>query len=359
MAKANRESKSSVFSNLFGKTEAFIELYSALLGVQLPPDIKTENVTLDQVLFMDQLNDLAYLVGDTVVILVEHQSTINPNMPLRFLMYASRVYEKMIENGAQYSQKLLMIPKPVFIVLYNGDAKYPEKKTLKLSDAFKDAGNLLPEKLKDQASLEIEVAVYNVNIDQNKELVARSRMLAGYVTFVGKCKEKIKAGMSRVDAIIEAIDECINGDILADYLKEHAYEVRNMLITEWDQEEAIKYSRAEAREEGVEEGIEIGRQEGIEEGIEKGIAQGIEKGKAEQKQEFAWKLLRRGTPIEDISEDTGLSMEDIRLMQAQFACAIAAKGEQADPRGSVFSVPIARFDIKSGAKCIPFLAHMW
>ncbi|MDR0898078.1 MAG: Rpn family recombination-promoting nuclease/putative transposase [Oscillospiraceae bacterium] len=178
MAKANRALKDSVFTNLFGERQAFLELYSALLGVELPPDVHAEDVTLDQVLFLDRVNDLAYLVGDTVVILVEHQSTVNPNMPLRFLMYVAGVYEKLIDDDKQYSHKLLRIPKPVFIVLYNGDEPYPEQVTLRLSDAFMEAGQLLPAELTELASLELEVKVYNVNVDKNRELVRRSRVFA-------------------------------------------------------------------------------------------------------------------------------------------------------------------------------------
>ncbi|MDR0928901.1 MAG: Rpn family recombination-promoting nuclease/putative transposase [Oscillospiraceae bacterium] len=297
MAKANRAMKDSLFTSLFGEREAFLELYSALLGVELPPDIDAQDVTLDHVLFMELVNDLAYLVGDTIVILVEHQSTVNPNMPLRFLMYVARVYEKLFDDTKKYGRKLLRIPKPVFIVLYNGDEPYPEQETLRLSDAFMEAGQLLPAELAELASLELEVQVLNVNAGQNRELVQRSRMLAGYVVFIEKCKEKINAGKERGIAVEEAINECIEQDVLADYLKNHGYEVRNMLMTEWSTEVAIRVSR--------------------EEGIEEGIERGIERGEAKKQREIALKMLRLGAPIEYVAEVIGLSFAEIQSLQAQ------------------------------------------
>jgi hypothetical protein len=303
MAKANREMKDSLFSSLFGEKEAFLELYSALLGVTLPPDIDAQDVTLDHVLFLEQVNDLAYLVGNTVVILVEHQSTVNPNMPLRFLMYVARVYEKMFDDTKKYGRKLLRIPKPVFIVLYNGNEPYPEQETLRLSDAFLEAGQLLPAELAELASVELEVVVYNVNVGANKEIVQRSRMLTGYVVFIGKCKEKVEAGKELDIAIEEAINECIDGDILADYLKNHGYEVRNMLMTEWSTEVAIRVNREEAFEEGE----------------ARGEARGIEKGEAKKQREIALNGLKKGYDPYMIMDMTGLPLAEIQSMQAQLA----------------------------------------
>ncbi|MDR0897924.1 MAG: Rpn family recombination-promoting nuclease/putative transposase [Oscillospiraceae bacterium] len=295
MAKANRAVKDSLFSSLFGEPEAFKELYGALLGVELPPDVEVQDVTLDHVLFLEQVNDLAYLIGDTVVILVEHQSTVNPNMPLRFLMYVARVYEKMFDDTKKYGRKLLRIPKPVFIVLYNGNEPYPEQETLKLSDAFMEAGQLLPAELADVASIELEVKVYNVNVDENKEIVQRSRMLAGYVIFIGKCKEKVEAGKELDVAIEEAINECIEQDVLADYLADHGYEVRNMLMTEWSTEVAMRVSREEGREEGRGEG------------------------EAKKQREIASKMLRLGAPMDYVAEVTGLSLAEIQFLQLQLS----------------------------------------
>jgi hypothetical protein len=237
---------------------------------------------------------------------------VNPNMPLRFLTYVGWVYEKLTSDDAKYGHALLKIPRPVLIVLYNDEEAYPEQKTLKLSDAFKDAGELLPV---ERTYLELEVVVYNVNKGKNAELVQRSRMLTGYVTFIGKYKEKIKAGMTAEDAIREAIEECISEGILSDYLKQHGSEVWNLLLTEWSNEQAMRVQRREGKDEGIAEGEARGEARGIELGRFEGEA----RGEAKKQREIAKKMLRRGTPIEYIIEDTGLSPADIKALQAQFA----------------------------------------
>ena len=85
---------------------------------------------------MTLYNDVSYLVDNKIIVLAEHQSTINPNMPLRCLEYISRLYETLFESKEKYSRKLLNIPTPEFYVFYNGEESYPSDKTLKLSEAF-------------------------------------------------------------------------------------------------------------------------------------------------------------------------------------------------------------------------------
>jgi hypothetical protein len=192
-----------------------------------------------------------------------------------------------------------MIPKPVFIVLYNGEEAYPEQKTLRLTDAFKEAGKLLPAEWAEQSGLELEVTVYNVNRGQNAELVKRSRMLTGYVSFIGKYKEKIKDGIAPEDAIAEAVDECIDENILTEYLTKHGSEVRNMLITEWSNEKAMRVQRME----GVEEG-EV-------------------KGEAKKQREIALAMIEDNEPIEKIMRYTKLPQAEIEAMQLMHKTRIA------------------------------------
>ena len=150
--KANVKHKNSVFSFLFSDEEALHELYSAVKDIALPPDAQIDINTLADILFMDQINDVSYTIDNRLVVLIEHQSTINENLPLRLLLYIARVYEKIIDQKKRYQTKLVEIPTPEFIVLYNGRAKFPEYKTMKLSDAFKKVAELTGE-----ASLELVV----------------------------------------------------------------------------------------------------------------------------------------------------------------------------------------------------------
>jgi hypothetical protein len=138
----NRTYKDSVFSLLFNDPDTLRELYCALEGVTLPPDVPITINTLEGVLFMERVNDLSFAIANKLVIILEHQATVNPNMPLRCLLYLARLYEKIIDNKDVYKSKLVSIPRPECFVLYNGLAVYPDQTVLKLSDAFADVKEL-------------------------------------------------------------------------------------------------------------------------------------------------------------------------------------------------------------------------
>jgi len=94
----NRNHRNSVFSMLFGTPDVLRELYSAIEGIDVPNDAVVSINTLSDVFFMEKINDLSFTIDNRIVVLIEHQSTINDNMPVRFLMYIGRVYEKITEN---------------------------------------------------------------------------------------------------------------------------------------------------------------------------------------------------------------------------------------------------------------------
>ena len=289
---SNANYKDSVFSFLFSKPDILRELYGAITGIPLPPDIPVTINTLSDVLFMGRVNDISFTIGDVLVILMEHQSTINPNMPLRLLMYIARIYEKIVGDKTIYSGKKLIIPRPEFIVLYNGTAPYPDETTLKLSDSFADAAALgirvdhIPE-------LELVVKVYNINEGHNESITLRCQTLNGYRAFIAKVREFEKKLGDKTAAMEQAVRYCRDHDILKEFLEEHATEVMNMLLTEWDWDTAFAVQRMEGREEGLEEGIEKGREE------------------------IARNALSKGLPVDMISEITGLDIEAIAHLSAQ------------------------------------------
>ena len=249
---ANTKYKDSVFSFLFSDPDTLRELYSAIEGLTLPPGVSVELNTLSGVLYMGQINDISFTVGSRLVIVIEHQSTVNPNMPLRLLMYIARVYEKIIRRRNLYKSALEKIPAPEFIVLYNGTKPYPDQVTLKLSDAFKDAAGLRG-RLSAAPALELEVKVYNINKGHNTEMVQKCGKLYGYSLFVDKVRE-YEREMPQEEAMKAAIAYCIEHDILKQFLETNSSEVFNMLITEWDTEEAKEVWFEEGRIEGIEEG---------------------------------------------------------------------------------------------------------
>ena len=250
---ANTKYKDSVFSLLFSDPGVLRELYSAIEGIDLPPDTPVSINTLSDILYMDQINDISFTIDNRLVVLIEHQSTINRNMPPRLLMYIARVYEKIVDRKKLYQSRPEKIPEPEFIVLYNGKADYPDHAALKLSELFKDAVGL--KAAVSAAALELIVHVYNINKGRNAALLARCETLGGYSAFIGKIREYEKT-MSREEAMKAAIKHCMDNNILKPFLKTHSSEVFNMLITEWSTEEAIAFNREEAWEEGWEKGQE-------------------------------------------------------------------------------------------------------
>jgi hypothetical protein len=252
----NREYKDSVFSMLFNDKERLLELYNAIYGTNYTDKNDITMNTLQNVLFMGRKNDKSFLFHGVEVVVVEHQSSVNDNMALRMLPYITRIYERMLTGKDIYSRKRVMVPWPVFIVLYNGVEDLPAESAIFLSGNF-----LKPEGYKGKAALELEVKVYNVNKGMNPGIEGRSPTLAGYAELVDRARKNEKAGMGRNEAVSEAVRYCMANGILVNFLKEHGSEVESMLTAEWDMVEALKVSKEEGIEEGLEKGLEKGREE--------------------------------------------------------------------------------------------------
>jgi predicted transposase/invertase (TIGR01784 family) len=249
---ANAKFKDNMFSKLFRDPDILRELYCALSNVSLPQDIPVTINTLDDVLIIDKFNDVSFEIGGKIIVLIEHQSTINNNMPVRLLIYIAHIYEKMIKDKKIYAFKRVPLPTPEFYVFYNGEEPYPDVATLKLSDAFEklsDMGLGLPEK---GFPLELEVKVININKGKNAELARKCETLAGYSVFVDKVREYKKAGMTLEEAIKKAVEYCLEHDILKEFLEKNAAGVMDMIYTEWDMETALDVRFEEGREEGRE-----------------------------------------------------------------------------------------------------------
>ena len=129
MGKVNRNFKASVFTHLFGEPEKELELYNAFASIQFPIDTPVVDLTLKDSLYMDRVNDISFSVGGKLAVFFESQASINENMALRYHFYSGRVYEKLIDNAALYSEQRITIPTPEFYVLYSGVKSFPEKIT--------------------------------------------------------------------------------------------------------------------------------------------------------------------------------------------------------------------------------------
>jgi hypothetical protein len=199
------------------------------------------------------MNDVSFLIGDVLVVLIEHQSTVNENMPLRLLLYITKVYESLLGEKNIYRSRRLSLPfLPEFIVLYNGKTPYPDETTMKLSGAFRDPGEI-GLGIKGEAPLELAGKVYNINPGHNEPIIRRCKTLAGYSAFVEKVRGYEGEGKSREEAIRGAIKECIRQNILKEFLERRTREVMNMLMTEWNWEDALAVQREEGWFEGREE----------------------------------------------------------------------------------------------------------
>ena len=246
--KVNKTYKSSVFSLLFSDPDVLRELYCALRGVTLPDNIPVVINTLEDVIFMDKINDISFEIGGRLVVLIEHQSTINPNIALRLLMYIARVYEKNISDRNIYSTKKMQIPQPEFFVLYNGSAPYPDERVLKLSEMFKSSEPIgLPDRI--NPVLELEVKVLNINKGKNECIVKRCQILSQYSAFIAKVREIEKEGYNLKESIKKAVIYCHEHDILKGFIEQHSSEVMNMLTTEWNWDDAKDVWFEEGREE--------------------------------------------------------------------------------------------------------------
>ncbi len=249
----NREVKSSAFTTLFGQAENAAKLYAALNEEAVSPE-DIEFTTLQGVLFMVRKNDLAFMAKKRVLVISEHQSTVNANMPLRDVIYYGRTVEKLVEPRDLYKTNLIGIPTPEFLVFYNGNRKYPPEKILKLSDAFLEKT--------DSPMLELIVRIININLPVNHPILERCRPLYEYSWFIQQIKDCQEKGMNRDDAIITAMADCREAGILTDFLREHGTEAVNMLFTEFNVEDALEVRGEEKFAEGKLEG----KLEGIAEG---------------------------------------------------------------------------------------------
>jgi hypothetical protein len=253
-ASANREHKDSLFTFIFGEKETALELYSAISGKDYGPDTKVKIVTLKNPLYDTLMNDVSFTINDKLVVLVEHQSTICMNMPLRMLLYIARWYERYTKESDIYRQKIIPIPRPEFIVLYNGEANVPsDTMELNLADSYSEQGEIC---------LNLKVQIRNINKGHNPELAQRSPTLDGYETFTAKARKYAKTkAKSREEAIDQATEECIQEGILVKYLTLYRSEVRNMWATEWKMEDALTVRALETKEEMAEkmlaEGMDV------------------------------------------------------------------------------------------------------
>ena len=251
--KAKRMYKDTIFRMLYHNKENLLSLYNAVNGREYTDPEKLQVVTLENAIYMGMKNDVSFLF-DSEMNLYEHQSSFNPNMPLRDLLYIARQLEKYVVGKTLYSSNLVQIPVPRFVVFYNGTQEQPERRGLRLSDAF--------EKEVTSPELEVTVTMLNINLGNNRELMEKCRTLREYCLFV-ECIRKYAAEMDIAEAVDRAVTECIRNNILADFLSAQRAEVIAVSIFEYNEEEELKKIRADEYSIGIEAGKAEGTAEAI------------------------------------------------------------------------------------------------
>ncbi|MBD5487708.1 MAG: hypothetical protein HDR13_02810 [Lachnospiraceae bacterium] len=241
-----RNQKDTIFRMLFREKENLLSLYNAVNKTAYADEGELEITTLENAVYMNYKNDVSF-VFDFQLMLYEHQSTVNPNMPLRDLLYVTDVLQGRIRNEDLYNRSLVKIPAPKFIVFYNGVDFQPERQTLRLSKAF--------EKKLEHPELELTVSVYNINLGHNTELLETCHVLKEYAQYVAQVRAFAK-NMPFAEGVKEAVDYCIREGILRDFLSKNRAEAVAVSIYEYDEEKHMKAVREEEREEGREEGEE-------------------------------------------------------------------------------------------------------
>ena len=250
----NRNYKDSLFRFIFkGNNERsrkwLLSLYNALRGSNYEDTSQLEITTLEDVIYISIKNDLSFLINDEMY-LFEHQSTVNPNMPVRGLLYFSKLYENFISKQKLniYGGKLIKLPTPKYIVFYNGQNKFPDLFQYHLSDAF-----LTPD---DSNNFEWTATVININKNHSQELQKNCKALYDYSEFIARIRQNMEGEnpLSFQHAVNEAMDYAIAHNFLEGFFREEKAKIMNSILTQFDKE---TYEKA-IRNEGFDEGISIG-----------------------------------------------------------------------------------------------------
>ena len=283
LTEANRLYKDRVFKFIFGNPENkewTLSLYNAVNGSNYsnPDDIQFN--TIEDAVYMSMKNDVSFIILDEMN-LWEHQSSFNPNMPMRFLTYGTQLYEKYTATSGYYkfSRKLQRLPKPHCICFYNGTKEQPEQQVLKLSDAFGGEGDI-----------EVKVKMLNVNYGKNRALLETCQPLREYAWLVDRVRDHQRV-MQNLEAAVDAsIDEMPDSFVIRTLIEAHRAGVKKMFLTEYDEEKMKEQERKEAFADGVDAGV------------------------AEANERVAADMLKKKYPLDAIKDISRLSEAHIRKL---------------------------------------------
>ena len=252
----NRTYKDRLFKIIFEDKKELLSLYNALTGKNYQNPDELEINTIDDVIYMHLKNDMSFILDDWQN-LFEQQSTFNPNQPLRGFFYFADLYKVKYFGKKIYSTRLLKIPTPQYIVFYNGTTSMPDRKELRLSDAFQQPT--------EQPDIEVVAHMLNINYGHNKELMERCQKLKEYAQVIDIIRHYLKENehWSNEQAISKAIDDCIKNNILRDILQKERLRVMASILSEFDEVGYKEMIRQEAYEDAYEDAYEEGVEYGV------------------------------------------------------------------------------------------------
>ena len=273
MAEYNKRYRDTVFRSYFNDADRLLTLCNALLDTDYQDTAVIKINTLEGTFFDRQKNDLSCKIGDNFLVLIEHQSSINENMPFRCLSYVAELMNNLVVNKRKlYHKALIMFPAPRFYVFYDGDDSQPVERQMRLSEAFSG----------DNTALELVVTALNINFGLNQPLLEKCQYLREYSILVSTIKRGIALGLSRHDAISRAVKYCLDNGLMKGYLEFNSQEVFNMLALQWEMDDALQARYEDGRDDGIES--------------------------------VALKMIRLGKPLEDILQITDLPIEKIKKL---------------------------------------------
>jgi len=275
-----RTIKDSVFRKRFNNKKRLLELYNALEGTDYGEEAMVEITTLDNAIYHNVKNDIAFTINNELAIFIEHQSTSPKNMALRCLFHLVSYYLGLIQLKDLHGNTI-RLPTPKFYVLYNGTAPFPTEWELKLSDVFTGE--------KKVNSLELGVKIFNINYGASK-LLEKSQDLKDYAYFIHLIRQFQGEGYTFQEAVNQAIDQCISKDVMAEFLRKNRQEVLDMNF------------------------LEAGLANSFDEYLEDVRMEGLERGKLEATMELAKRFLALGNTVDDVARASDLPLDVVQSL---------------------------------------------
>ena len=244
-SQTNREYRDRLFKFIFGNSENkewTLSLYNAVNDSNYQNADDIEFNTISDAVYMSMKNDVSFLINDTFNF-YEQQSTYNPNIPIRFLIYIGMVYSRYVERDSynRFSKTIQRAPTPKCICFYNGKDETEDRFQLKLTDSFEFAN---------KSDVEVTVTMLNINYEHNKALMEACAPLNEYSWFVNEISANKTKNNTLEDAVDAALNKMPDNFRIREFLFNNKAEVKRMCITEYDEQKAFAQQRAEGIAEG-------------------------------------------------------------------------------------------------------------